>query len=137
MLWWCAELGELTIRRDLPVQCGQGRAGSRKSLCCGTAGLQCFPALRYLLRLHLLKGIAVHVPLGVTGHLATLKCLGSRSQPTSWKGSRQLSHGQCWQGRGVPAVPGGQQKLRTAARQQVRKHARRQHLHAWGEAEGN
>lgn len=97
--WWRVELGELTIRRDLPVQCGQGRAGSRQSLRCGAAGLQCFPALRYLLRLHLLQGIAVHVPLRVTGHLATLKRLGGRSQPTSWKGSTQLSHGQRWQGR--------------------------------------
>lgn len=96
---WRAELGEPTGRRDLPVQCRQGKAGSRQSLRRGAAGPQRFPALRYLLRLHLLQGIAVHLPLGVTGHLATLKRLGGRSQPTSWKGSTRLSREQRRQGR--------------------------------------
>ena len=98
--WQCrAELGELTIRRDLPVRCRQGRAGSRQSLHRVAAGPQRFLALRYLLRLHLLQGIAVHVPLGVTGHLAALKHLSGRSQPTSWKGSTRLSRGQRRRGR--------------------------------------
>lgn len=126
-----AELGELTTQRDVPLRCRQGSAGCRQS-CRGAAGPQCFSALCYLLGLHLLQGITVHVPLGVTGHLAALACLGGKSRPTSWKGSTWLSHGQ----RGVLAVSGGQEKLSATTRQQVCKRAGRQHLRARGEAGG-
>ena len=95
---------------SLPVRHRKGRAGSRQSLRRGVAGLGHFVALRYLLQLHLFQGVAVHVPLGVTGHLAPLQRLGGGSQPGSWKGSRRLSRGSAAGQGGLSAVSGGQQQ---------------------------
>lgn len=98
------------------------RAAGRGSFCHGVEGPQpssrpSCPGRRYLLGLHLLQRVAEHFPLRVTGHLATLARVGSRSQPSSWKGSTRLSRRWCWRDKRRLGAAGAPRRRKAAGLQ--------------------